>query len=130
MHLSNCTRIYSYISEEHLEQMDEKVSSNKQAIEKQVSFNPLTSLGPTFRTTPIRQLNNKETKSVQLGASFESIQKQQQLEDRWIKGDKPKNNILRIQKEEQAIASIRQYYIQTLNIMSGEWCEIQRVVTR
>ncbi|KAI8369101.1 hypothetical protein EDC96DRAFT_503859 [Choanephora cucurbitarum] len=119
-----------YISEEHFDQMDEKVSNSKQDIEKQVLFNPLTSLGPTFRITPIRQLNNKETKSVQVGASFESIQKQQQLEDSWIKGDKPKKNILRIQKEEQAIASIGQYYIQTLNIMSGEWCEIQRVVTR
>ncbi|KAI8370296.1 hypothetical protein BD560DRAFT_434946 [Blakeslea trispora] len=119
-----------YISKEHLDQMKEEVDTSGQRMEKQVLFNPLNSLGATFRATPIRRLNNKESGPIQIERSFESIQKQQQMEDSWIKGDKPKKNILRIQKEEQAIASIGQYYIQTINIMSGEWCEIQRVAIR
>ncbi|RCI04480.1 hypothetical protein CU098_000354, partial [Rhizopus stolonifer] len=123
-----------YISQQNLNQIEVADSNSRQPLEPkkpQVLFNPTESLGSTFKLTPIRRFNfNKESTQANVERSFQSIQKQQELEDNWIKGDKPKKNILRIQKEEQAVTSIGQYYVQTLEIMSGEWCEVQRITTR
>lgn len=92
-------------------------------------YNPIESIGSTFRLTPIRRSANtsNQTDSSSNIQSFKTIQNQQ-LEDYKLKNTKPKKNLTRIQKEEQAIAGLEQYYIQTLNIMSGEWCEVQRIV--
>ncbi|KAG1467205.1 hypothetical protein G6F56_004539 [Rhizopus delemar] len=97
--------------------------------EKKMIYNPIESIGSTFRLTPIRRSANtsNQTDSSSNIQSFKTIQNQQ-LEDYKLKNTKPKKNLTRIQKEEQAIAGLEQYYIQTLNIMSGEWCEVQRIV--
>jgi hypothetical protein len=119
-----------YVPEELLDEFED----SQQTMPKvdQVQYNPVASLGPSFHITPIRRLNLDRKNSASGNAakkSFQTIQQQQELEDNWLKSGKPKKNILRIQKEEQAVASIGQYYIQTLEIMSGEWCEIKRIST-
>jgi hypothetical protein len=119
-----------YVPEELLDELEGN-SSSRQTTPKvdKVLYNPFTNLGPSFNITPIRRLNPDHDSSSVHGAkkSFQTIQQQQELEDHWLKSGKPKKNILRIQKEEQAVASISQYYVQTLEIMSGEWCEIRRI---
>lgn len=91
-------------------------------------FNPVESLGPSFSLTPIRRLHFRST-STDAKKSFHTIQ-QQQEQDNWRKDYKPKKNILKIQKEEQAMEAIAQYYVQTLDIMSGEWYEVHRISAR
>lgn len=93
-----------------------------------INFNPIESLGSSFNMTPIRRLNLSISSS-DSKKSFQTIQKQQQ-EDNWRKDFNPKKNIIKIQKEEQAIEGIAQYYVQTLDIMSGEWYEVHRISTR
>jgi hypothetical protein len=105
------------------------VSSVVKPVENTILFNPVESFGSSFALTPIRRLNFAQS-SDPVKRSFETIQKQQAREDKWLKGDKPKKNILRIQKEEEALESISQFYVQTFEIRSGEWCEIKRVSTR
>ncbi|CEP14245.1 hypothetical protein [Parasitella parasitica] len=92
-------------------------------------YSPLDSLGPSFRLTPIRRYTNTGSKDEKTASksSFQSILKQQELEDHWRKNNKPKKSIALIQKEEQALAGIGQYYVQTLDIFSGEWFEIKRL---
>ncbi|CEG67645.1 hypothetical protein RMATCC62417_04042 [Rhizopus microsporus] len=96
---------------------------------KELAYDPIERISSTFNLTPIRRyikrasLQNHES-TIQ---SFETIQKQQELEDNWSKNGQPKKNLLRIQKEEQAIVGLEQYYIQSLDVMSGEWCEIHRI---
>lgn len=96
------------------------------------SFNFVESLGPSFNITPIRRLylDNKGKASTEVKKSFQTIQKQQQLEDDWRKNFNPKKNIIKIQKEEQAIEGIAQYCVHTIEIMSGEWFEVHRIATR
>lgn len=80
--------------------------------------------------TPIRRLHfDSDTSSKDTKKSFQTIQKQQLLEDNWRKNFNPKKNITKIQKEEQAIEAIAQYQIQTLDIMSGEWFEVRRMTS-
>lgn len=97
-----------------------------------VLYDPVESLGPSFLITPIRRLKLDRNSSSDSDAkkSFQTIQRQQELEDQWLKSGRPKKNILRIQKEEQAMTGIAEYYVKTLDIMSGEWCEIKRMPTR
>lgn len=96
------------------------------------NFDYVGSLGPSFTITPIRRLhlNSTGTLSKNEKKSFETIQKQQQLEDDWRKNFNPKKNIIKIQKEEQAIESIAQHYVKEMDIMSGEWFEVRRITTR
>lgn len=90
-----------------------------------LSFDPVKSLGSSFTMTPIRRFF-QPTKDTAAKKSFQTIQ-QQQEQDNWRKDFKPKKNILKIQKEEQAMEAIGQYYVQTLDIMSGEWYEVHRI---
>nr|AET35421.1 ArbB [Syzygites megalocarpus] len=97
--------------------------------EKEDTYNPIENICSNFCLVPIhRSADNLGKKnSYHQIQSFKTIQSQQ-FEDYKLKTTKTKKNILRIQKEEQAIEELKQYYIQTLNIMSGEWFEIQRIV--
>jgi hypothetical protein len=101
-------------------------------VKDESSFNPVECFGSSFNITPIRRfhLDNKNKQSTDLKKSFQTIQKQQQLEDDWRKNFNPKKNIIKIQKEEQAIEGIAQHYVQTIEIMSGEWFEVRRITTR
>jgi hypothetical protein len=125
----------SYVPEELLDEYEDGISSPDAIAtlkQDENSFNPNESIGSSFNMTPIRHLHisNSSTASADTKRSFQTIQQQQQLEDSWRKNLKPKKNIMKIQKEEQAIESIAQYYVQTLNIMSGEWYEVRRMATR
>lgn len=115
------------------EQFDQIGSSSSRytntTTEDQIKFNPIETFGPSFQMTPIRRLHLGHSTSNETKKSFQTIQKQQQLEDNWRKNFKPKKNITKIQKEEQAIESIAQYYVQTLDIMSGEWYEVHRLTS-
>ena len=87
----------------------------------------INTLGPSFSLTPIRRLQFNHHESQDAKESFKNIQNQQQLEDDWRKNFNPKKNIMKIQKEEQAIEGIAQYYVQTMEILSGEWFEVRRL---
>ena len=56
--------------------------------------------------------------------SFQHIQHEQQQFDDWIKG-KRRKPLLQIQREEVAMEAMRQYYVQTLPIGSGEWFDMR-----
>ncbi|KAI8069216.1 hypothetical protein BC940DRAFT_298179 [Gongronella butleri] len=56
--------------------------------------------------------------------SFQHIQHEQQQLDDWIKG-KRRKPLLQIQREEIAMEAMRQYYVQTLSIGSGEWFDMR-----
>lgn len=114
-----------YIPESLLDDMDQATPIIK---ETRPLYNPADSLGASFQFTPIRRLYNtsKEDRASQK-KSFQSILKQQELEDHWLKNSKPKKSIALIQKEEQALTGLAQYYVQTLDILSGEWFEIKRL---
>ncbi|KAI8986522.1 hypothetical protein BDB01DRAFT_612890 [Pilobolus umbonatus] len=87
-------------------------------------FNPVDCFGSSFEMTlPTRYTSTSGSK---MKSSFQTIQKQQEKEDSWLKS-KPKKNLLAIQKEDQAIDSIKQQYINNIDIMSGEWIEIYRL---
>ncbi|KAI7898269.1 uncharacterized protein BX663DRAFT_538623 [Cokeromyces recurvatus] len=121
-----------YIQEDLLDEIHEISRDPDESKTNSILFNPIESLGSTFQLTPIRRYTTSAANKNELThkKSFQTIQKQQELEDSWLKGGHPKKNILQIQKEEQALASIEQYYIQTLDVMSGEWYEIQRVSSK
>lgn len=125
--------------EELLDEYEGDFSSSRPttstALEDENSFNPNESLGSSFSITPIRRLhlnNNGSNRATVNGSqkSFQTIQRQQQLENKWRKELKPKKNIMKIQKEEEAIESIAQYYVQSLDVASGEWHEVYRLATR
>ncbi|KAL7325160.1 hypothetical protein PS15p_207676 [Mucor circinelloides] len=115
-----------YIPESLLDDMEQAAPIIK---ETRPLYNPADSLGASFQFTPIRRLYN--TTSIEDRASqkksFQSILKQQELEDHLLKNSKPKKSIALIQKEEQALTGLAQYYVQTLDILSGEWFEIKRL---
>ncbi|KAI8080954.1 hypothetical protein BDF21DRAFT_444320 [Thamnidium elegans] len=119
-----------YVAEEQFDQIGSSSSRyTNTTTEDQIKFNPIETFGPSFQMTPIRRLHFGHSTSNETEKSFQTIQKQQQLEDNWRKNFKPKKNITKIQKEEQAIESIAQYYVQTLDIMSGEWYEVHRLTS-
>ncbi|KAI9273487.1 hypothetical protein EDC94DRAFT_632761 [Helicostylum pulchrum] len=119
-----------YVAEEQIDQIGSSSSRyTNTTTEDQIKFNPIETFGPSFQMTPIRRLHFGHSTSNETKKSFQTIQKQQQLEDNWRKNFKPKKNITKIQKEEQAIESIAQYYVQTLDIMSGEWYEVHRLTS-
>ncbi|KAK4509996.1 Rho GTPase [Mucor velutinosus] len=115
-----------YIPESLLEHIDQPPTPSVK--ETRPLYNPVDSLGASFKLTPIRRFNStsKEDQAFQK-KSFQSILKQQELEDNWLKSNKPKKSIALIQKEEQALIGLAQYYVQTLDILSGEWLEIKRL---
>ncbi|KAF1799279.1 hypothetical protein FB192DRAFT_1286151 [Mucor lusitanicus] len=91
-------------------------------------YNPVDSLGASFQLTPIRRYNKTSNEDqASQKKSFQSILKQQEQEDNWLKSNKPKKSIALIQKEEQALTGLAQYYVQTLDVKSGEWFEIKRL---
>lgn len=115
-----------YIPESLLEHIDPP--STPSIKETRPLYNPVDSLGASFQFTPIRRYNkacNGDKASQK--KSFQSILKQQEQEDNWLKSNKPKKSIALIQKEEQALTGLAQYYVQTLDILSGEWFEIKRL---
>lgn len=115
-----------YIPESLLEDLDQQ--NSPMVKENRTLYNPINSLGPSFQFTPIHRFNSKSNDDKSSSKkSFQSILKQQELEDNWLKNNKPKKSIALIQKEEQALISLGQYYIQTLDILSGEWFEIRRL---
>ncbi|KAI9344772.1 hypothetical protein BD770DRAFT_414187 [Pilaira anomala] len=122
-----------YVTEDLLDELQESSSNssrNVNTISQQIKFNAIESFGPSFQMTPIRRLHfDSSTSSKDTKKSFQTIQKQQLLEDNWRKNFNPKKNITKIQKEEQAIEAIAQYQIQTLDIMSGEWFEVRRMTS-
>lgn len=121
-----------YVPEELLDDIEEMNRSNPIPTKALDNFDYVGSLGPSFVITPIRRLHldGANTLLKNEKKSFETIQKQQQLEDDWRKNFNPKKNIIKIQKEEQAIESIAQHYVKEMDIMSGEWFEVRRITTR
>ncbi|KAI9472025.1 MAG: hypothetical protein EXX96DRAFT_582639 [Benjaminiella poitrasii] len=123
-----------YIPEEMLDEIHEmnREDEQQQLSIRKISFDPTHVLGSSFQLTPIHRYNTVVSSKELSGhkKSFQTIQKQQELEDNWLKGGQPKKNIIQIQKEEAALRAIEQYYVQTFDIMSGEWCEIQRILNK
>ena len=127
---------HSYISKEELMQQTERPGCRSQDADKdETVFDPMRSLGSSFSLAPIRRQrgNNKASHwSKQQGgetssSSFQAIQKQQELEDLWIKGKQSRKSLVRIQSEERAIESLKQFYVQTLDALSGEWEDVHRL---
>ncbi|KAL0087572.1 hypothetical protein J3Q64DRAFT_1453039 [Phycomyces blakesleeanus] len=58
--------------------------------------------------------------------SFEKILRQQAL-DKMRKDRRPKKSLVRIQTEERAVEGLREFYVQTIEVESGEWFEVNRV---
>ncbi|KAI7884045.1 hypothetical protein K492DRAFT_158679 [Lichtheimia hyalospora FSU 10163] len=125
-----------YISKEELMQQTERPGYRNQDTDKdETVFDPIRSLGSSFSLAPIRRQrgNNKTSHwSKQQGgetssSSFQAIQKQQELEDLWIKGKQSRKSLVRIQSEERAIESLKQFYVQTLDALSGEWVDVHRL---
>ncbi|CAO3630504.1 unnamed protein product [Mucor hiemalis] len=121
-----------YVPEELLDDIEEINRPNSIPTKELNNFDYVGSLGPSFVITPIRRLHldGADARSKNEKESFHTIQKQQQLEDDWRKNFNPKKNIIKIQKEEQAIESIAQFYVKKMDIMSGEWFEVRRIATR
>ncbi|KAI7868992.1 hypothetical protein BDF14DRAFT_1786675 [Spinellus fusiger] len=96
-------------------------------------FDPKRSLGDSFVCAPIRRRHHATgqllppSEGSKEKQSFEAILKQQILEERQLKGKKPKKSLVRIQAEERAIESLHDYYVQVVDINSGEWFEINRL---
>ncbi|RUS25383.1 LOW QUALITY PROTEIN: hypothetical protein BC938DRAFT_472250, partial [Jimgerdemannia flammicorona] len=61
-----------------------------------------------------------------LASSFASIQKQQQYERNVLRGRVLKKSLLRIQTEERAVEALKEFYVQTAEVGSGEWFTIER----
>jgi hypothetical protein len=118
---------FRYISQEDM--LDKQDLRKPDLRRKESVFDPTQCFGSTFKLTGICRPNSKKLsiKSNEGQSSFETIQKQQELEDKWLKGNRPKKNILRIQQEEQAVKDLVQHYIQTLDVMTGEWINVHRV---
>ncbi|KAI9317654.1 hypothetical protein BX666DRAFT_1857499 [Dichotomocladium elegans] len=97
------------------------------------SFDPKRSLGPSFVLTPIRRQGPRHEQHRQARiesaaeASFHAIQKQQELEGIRIKGKQARKSLVRIQSEERAIASLKEFYVQILDATTGEWVDIDRL---
>lgn len=121
-----------YVPEELLDDIEEINRPNSIPTKELNNFDYVRSLGPSFVITPIRRLHldGADARSKNEKKSFHTIQKQQQLEDDWRKNFNPKKNIIKIQKEEQAIEGIAQFYVKKMDIMSGEWFEVRRIATR
>ncbi len=97
-----------YVSEEELLSTSRETKPIMK--EKEIIYNPVESISSTFQLTPIRRQvkgSSNQPGSSSAVQSFQTIQKQQ-LEDHWLKNARPKKNLLRIQKEEQAIAGATQ----------------------
>ncbi|KAL9549463.1 hypothetical protein MBANPS3_005191 [Mucor bainieri] len=117
-----------YIPESLREHIVDPPSPPSSIKETRPLYNPIDSLGASFQFTPIRRYNKTSNEDkASLKKSFQSILKQQEQEDNWLKSNKPKKSIALIQKEEQALTGLAQYYVQTLDILSGEWFEIKRL---
>ncbi|KAI8883128.1 hypothetical protein K501DRAFT_323634 [Backusella circina FSU 941] len=116
-----------YVSDEEI--LDKQDLRKLDLGREEGAFDPTLCFGSTFKLTSICRPNNKKqsAKTNKEQSSFETIQKQQELEDKWLKGNRPKKNILRIQKEEQAVKDLAQHYIQALDVMTGEWIDVRRV---
>lgn len=119
-----------------MQQTERPGSRNQDSSKDENVFDPIRSLGPSFSLAPIRrrQQGNSKTNhwSNQQGcepssSSFQAIQKQQELEDLWIKGKQSRKSLIRIQSEERAIESLKQFYVQTLDALSGEWVDVHRL---
>ncbi|KAI8640442.1 hypothetical protein BD408DRAFT_369912 [Parasitella parasitica] len=117
-----------YVSESLLEHVDQ-YNNTPTVREIRPLYNPRDSLGPSFRLTPIHRHTSSVSQNDKAPSkrSFQSILKQQELEDHWRKDNRPKKSVALIQKEEQALTGIGQYQVQTLNVLSGEWFEIERL---
>ncbi|KAI8139555.1 hypothetical protein BJV82DRAFT_563737 [Fennellomyces sp. T-0311] len=120
-----------YISKEEFhDTLDESRRQRSKSDEQDSSFNPQRSLGAGFSFTPIRRKHapigrQNSQEEQQLAGSFQAIQKQQEQEDLWIKGKQARKNLIRIQAEERAVESLRQFYVQTLDAKRGEWFEVK-----
>ncbi|KAI8391271.1 uncharacterized protein BYT42DRAFT_188138 [Radiomyces spectabilis] len=84
-------------------------------------------LGSSFTMVPIRRagsskgpLSNQNLEP----ASLRSIIQQQKIEDDWIKGRRPRKSLVQIQTEERAKQGLYEFYVQTIELKSGEWFEI------
>lgn len=118
-----------------MQQTERPGSRDQDSSKDETLFDPIRSLGPSFSLAPIRrQRGNSKTShwSNQQGgesssSSFQAIQKQQELEDLWIKGKQSRKSLIRIQSEERAIESLKQFYVQTLDALSGEWVDVHRL---
>ncbi|GAN04251.1 conserved hypothetical protein [Mucor ambiguus] len=118
-----------YVPESLLEHIDQP--STPSIKETRPLYNPVDSLGASFQFTPIRRHNNTSNEDeASQKKSFQSILKQQELEENWLKSNKPKKSIALIQKEEQALTGLAQYYVQTLDILSGECITVAVVQAR
>ncbi|KAI8971962.1 hypothetical protein BDF20DRAFT_915702 [Mycotypha africana] len=121
-----------YIPEEYIDDIEN--FRDVEGIDVEVPiFNPVESFGPSFSQTPMRCFNfdkNDRRGAPSPKFSLRNIQQQQKMEDSWLKGNKPKKNILRIQKEEEALRGIAQFYVQTLDVMTGEWFEVKQLSSK
>ncbi|KAI9496700.1 hypothetical protein BDB00DRAFT_952741 [Zychaea mexicana] len=127
-----------YISKDELDLTlsDPRRRSSEDSGQEDDLFKPERSLGAGFSFTPIRRskyasmTRQHSQEEQQFARSFQSIQKQQEQEDLWIKGKQARKNLTRIQAEERAVDGLQQFYIQTLDAKSGEWFEVNRLETR
>lgn len=115
--------------EEIFESADDVRKLNAEQKPRELDFDPTISLGSNFALTPIRrQRSTVKSQSIPGHGgvrSFQDIQRQQELEDQWIKGKKTKKSLIRIQIEEKAIEALREFYVQTVDPSTGEWFEIE-----
>lgn len=119
-----------------MQQTERPGSRNQDSSKDETVFDPIRSLGPSFSLAPIRRRQRGNSKTNHLSnqqggepssSSFQAIQKQQELEDLWIKGKQSRKSLVRIQSEERAIESLKQFYVQTLDALSGEWVDVHRL---